>query len=223
MFKARQLRTDPETEIAQHAVRGLINDAHLISEHDWAVSIVRRKGTQHAFLVIEGKKDNQYCIFRSDFFLDLSNKPFAQDTNQITSAINYLWGSSQSIGGRGFIRIKEINVEELEAISKSSEFQSWGLKTAQAEILLKKLLEEANKPHTYHVAGNHSTWSSSTSRSNNQNCVGWCQDVLKDVLGLEIGDFWGTIVQDPRRALRLIIEKEKQPEPSLHQTPGLRY
>lgn len=215
MFTRREKKyPDAETDGVKDKVRSLINDAHLLSEQDWAVSLVWKRKTEHAFLIIEGKKDNEYTIFRSDMFLDMRGQPFPEaEEKTAKSAINVLWeASQQSSGGGGFIRLKELNIDELSRLADACEYQSWGLSLDDAEKLLKRLISEGNKIYSYHIIGDNLSGSMSTSHSKNHNCVSWCQEILKTELNFLVGNDWAFVKKPSEIVKQAILQNKKQTE-----------
>ncbi len=220
MFRTRNSTKSDEDNSKKLTVYSLINSAHIIAESTWAVSLVRKRGTEHAFLIVEGKKDDEYTIIRSDMFLDMSGKPFEQPTNAASSMINYFWGvSQQSSTGKGFIRLKELNMNELEALAEASEYQSWGINIEEAEKLLRHLSEERGKQYSYHIAGDSSLFSVSTSNSNTHNCVSWCQEILKKSLGFNVGNQWA-IIKKPSEFVKQAILQAKEKATSASSSLG---
>lgn len=212
-FRARpkeQEKKEKPSE-AEQEIRSLINDAHLLSQEGWAVSILRKFNTEHAFLVLEGiKQDGQPAIFRADFFQQLTAKePIWRN---IESTI-------KSSSGKAFIRLDIMTPSELNDLIGQLQFHSWGLCAKDAVKLMKKLGEESGKEYSYHIGGNNSSFSVSTSTSKHQNCLSWCLVILRDTLNLDDLDdlddkkfsgFWATIIQKPSAYIQQIEEKAKK-------------
>lgn len=195
-------RKDGRTQVTQTILRGIISDKHIISESSWMLALVRKKGTEHSFLLIEGQLDGERKLFRSDLFLAADNRPrIVESLASIdsTNVVEHLWGYSASSGhGTAFIRLIELNESEYDALldRDTSEYQSWGIDKEEAEALLHYLIEEANKSCIpYHIAGDHPSWISSASTMYYHNCVSWCQEVIENVFEgrLEVGDRWALI------------------------------
>ncbi len=204
IFKTRNIfKIESNTENVRDTFKSFINNGVVLTEKNWAVSIVSTKkaGTGHAFLIIEGikKTDNQeeepeeYIIFRSDFLLD-------QNVRQRCS------GSV----GEGFIKLKELNVEELYDTIKDCSYQSYALSHDLALKLVKQLVEDSGKPHTYNFLGANQSSSILTSKSVFHNCASWCIEKIKNV-GVETMDlkFWWPI-QKPVKIIEKQIELAKK-------------
>jgi hypothetical protein len=102
-------RKDGGTQVAQTTMRALISDAYLINDAKWVLALVRAKESEHSFLLIEGVCNGVQTIFRSDLFLDASNRPSvvkALSSIDFTHAVDTVWGWSASTGhGAAFIRL----------------------------------------------------------------------------------------------------------------------
>jgi hypothetical protein len=210
MFRSSQnaQKLNPETEAAKASIESLISEGMTISESRWGISIVRKRGTEHAFLVVEGKKNSTYVMFRTDLFLVQNLSRINFFGNSSDSVVNYFWDISEQLRGQAFIRLKELSIGELESLADASEYQSWGITLEQVDHLLKRLLIEAGKLYPYNITGNSSVGSSSTSQSNTHNCVSWCAQILKEVLAIDISNSWA-LIQRPSAVVRNAIEQAK--------------
>lgn len=203
IFKTRdKFKIESNTENVRDTFKSFINNGIVLTEKNWAVSIVSTKkaGTGHAFLIIEGIKKTEnpedlegYIIFRSDFLLN-------QNVRQRCS------GSV----GEGFVKLKELNVEELYDTIKDCSYQSYALSHNLALKLVKQLVEDSGKPHTYNYLGANQSSSIVTSASIFHNCASWCIEKIKNV-GVETMDlkFWWPI-QKPVKIIEKQIELVKK-------------
>lgn len=180
MFKPR-FEPDNKTEAAKATIRSII-DQRILADNQWAVSLVRKDGTEHAFLILEGVYMTQHVAFRSDLFLDSKEGSSTEITPTIVGNVfDRLIGVSEVSRGEAFIRVNKITHENLTKLSERSDYQSWPLTHEEADKLLKALEKWGNETLTYHIAGDSPIFSSSTSTSKHHNCVSWCEAVLKEV------------------------------------------
>lgn len=185
MFKPRSTTSESgfepkgATEAAKAVIRSLI-DGRMLDESNWSVSLIRRKGTEHAFLIVEGIYQDKMVILRSDLFVNQSSSS-SQKGPSSGSIFDRVFNPSKSSNSLAFISIKEINYEELLTLEKDCDYKSWPLDLAQAKRLLGLLESWGNGTVTYHIAGDHSVYSVSTSTTKHQNCVSWCEKILSDV------------------------------------------
>ena len=208
-FSTRNKQNNDTTKSTETVMKSIISDHHMLSNTSWAVSLVRKRGTEHAYLIIEGKRSNDYIAFRTDLFLDSSQRDAVVQKmpKSMGNVIDQLWGFSESSSGTAFIKLKEINLTELEKSAQESEYQGWGISTEEVEKLLKRVIKEANKSSiTYNKTGNHPSWSSSYSHSNYHNCVSWCEMILNEELNIDLGTRW-ELIHRPSEIVRKAIEQ----------------
>ncbi len=204
MFKTRnKYKIDSNTDNVRDTFKSFINSGVILTEKNWGVSIVSTKkaGTGHAFLIIEGIEKTKNpeedlegrIIFRSDFFI---NKEVRQRC-------------SGSVG-EGFVKLKELNFEEMYDTIKDCSYQSYTLSSEMAAKLVKQLIEDSGKPHTYNYLGANQSSSIITSASVFHNCASWCIEKLQQV-GVETMDikFWWP-VQKPTKIIEKQIELAKK-------------
>jgi hypothetical protein len=215
MFKQRTHEPAPETKMAQHAMRSLINDS-MIDETLWAVSIVWNKkegNEQHAFIIIEGMHEGQFTVFRSDLFLKNTSQNKASAPSSMPRALNSLLDMFAQLSnlahGQAFIRLKEISIEELEELARTCEYQSKQVEHEKIKVLFHRLIEEGSKVHVYHVSGDNPVFSSNTSTLKHQNCVSWCQNILKETIGYQVGSSWA-VIKRPGEIVKSAIRQAKE-------------
>jgi NTE family protein len=208
-------RKDGRTQITQSVLRGLIDNNQIISETNWVMALVRRKGTEHAFLLIEGQRGQERKLFRSDLFLD-GNGWSSTDSIDSVNIIDSLWSYSACSGhGTAFIRLSELSPNEYDALVDldRSEYQSWSMTVEEAGKLFAHLIEESEKERIpYHIAGDHPSWMSSASTLYYHNCVSWCQEVIREVFEgrFEVGSRWANLVKRPSDIIRQAQEMAPQ-------------
>nr|MDQ2995223.1 hypothetical protein [Pseudomonadota bacterium] len=62
-------KSEEDTIDALETIQSFLSGQRLISQEEWALSLVKSKGKQHAFLVTEGRVQNKFIILRTDLFL----------------------------------------------------------------------------------------------------------------------------------------------------------
>lgn len=208
---AARHRKDGGTQVTQVILKALIDNSQIINETRWVLALIRKKHTEHAFLLVEGKREQERKIFRSDLFLASSNQTSGACFDS-ASILDKLWSYSEISGhGTAFIRLAELNCEEYDALVcvDNSEYQSWSITVDEAEKLFEHLIVEAEKPRIpYHIAGDHPSWASSASTLYYHNCASWCQDVIRKVFDgrIEVGSCWSDLIKRPSDVIRQVQE-----------------
>ncbi len=195
-------------------IYSLIDDHRKIAAGHWALSLVKSKDKEHAFILLEGKINDEFVIFKTDLFLrkDTDKALFGQPL-QRGNVLDKLLEGSASSRGRAFVKVSQLLIKDYDDIILNREFQGWSIDTDQAEKLLKRLQTEGLKEYNYHSGGDSSILSASDSRSSRTNCIKWCEQILKEVLGKHlVGDAWRTVVMPSSRVqlIKQFAEKNRQ-------------
>ena len=221
MFKPRQsitpgIEPNSKTEAAKEVIRSLL-DGRMLDGDTWTVSLVRRIGTEHAFLVIEGVLQDKKIMLRSDLFLN-QNSSEIKKVPLVGTVFDRLLGFSKSVNSIAYISVKETTVEELTDLETFYHFQSWPLNLKRAQRLLEVLESWGNKTLTYHIAGNQSGYSVSTSTTKHHNCMSWCEKVLNDVDAeyFKLGTSWRAINIPSKRIESIRVNNEVSSTAGLH-------
>lgn len=209
MFTPRQPRTEKKTIQTQAAMRSFISERHLLDSQNWVVSVVRRIGTEHAFLMLEGMNEEKTQVsLRSDLFLD-KNTSFGKLLKKAdNNVLSLLLQGSTSPSQQAFIRVCEMSEHDCRQLAGNNEHQSWDLTSQQAETLLTHFIEEGNRTMGYNPVGNSSLYSSSYSGSDYHNCVSWCREALR-VIGIEVGHAYYPI-QLPSQLLKASSQRSSR-------------
>lgn len=214
MFKPRQstapgFEPKAKTEAAKAVIRSLL-DGRMLDSDTWTVSLVRRIGTEHAFLVIEGVLQDKKIMLRSDLFLN-QNVSEIKKIPLVGTVFDRVLNFSKSVNSLAFISVKETTIEELTDLETYYHFQSWPLDLKLAQRLLEVLESWGNKTVTYHIAGNQSGYSVSTSTTKHHNCMSWCEQVLNDVNKdyFKLGTTWRAINIPSQRLIAIRDNNEE--------------
>ena len=143
------------------------------------VSLVRKKGTEHAFLIVERLKDDEIEMVQVDLFVN-GDKPVFKS-------------SGFYISGESLIVPQLITLEELEKYNKRGFFvQSFSTDNEKCEGLLKKVLEDSQREDIkYSSLGDGSFYKISSSHSKEQHsCTTYLTELLKTALDVHVGSSW---------------------------------
>lgn len=200
--------TVPPTKERVILANSMLSERFLIEEKKWLISLVKSSG-EHAFLLLEGIKDGELLQLRTDFFLDMDGRADVVSKLPIgfSSALNLLWGSSEHLVGRGFVRSKALAPKEYERLLEGCEHQSWSISAEQAENFLVRMVQEIKKPYIYAISGDHPASSvSAGSGSQAHNCISWCQTLLLEELNIRVGSRW-SLIKRPSSIVRQTIRE----------------
>jgi hypothetical protein len=208
------------------AINSLLDEKRLVDSGQWALSLVKSKSKEHAFLLLEGKIKNEFIIFRTDLFLrkDTDKTLFGQKIKK-GSVIDGLFECSASSNGRAFVKVIQLSIKDYDEIILNSAYQGWVIDTNQAEKLLKRLQAEGLKEYNYHSGGNSSGFSVSDSRSTRTSCITWCEAILKEELNIRLGKEWLPVMIPSSRVqlAQKFSEKARQPQLTSARQPTVAF
>jgi hypothetical protein len=218
---ASDSKEDKTVSTLKH-IRCLVDERRIINQYKWAVHLVKSKGKEHVFLIIEGKVKGQdgqdaFVLFRTDYLLkDDLQKSFAKIPFAKGKYIKKILEAPNVLRGQGFLKLEEMTLAAVVSMQRdleNSEYQGWDLSLEQAETLLEAILSESQKNYSYNIGGDNSSFSVSTSNLNTHNCVSWCEAVLKKI-NINIAKeakFWHPVkIPSSRLALAKQLAKNKQ-------------
>ena len=158
----------------------------MITPRNAMVSMVRKKDSKHAFLVIESIQDNYYIIRRADFVIDKREK--------------------HSIGiistGQALIEIAVKSLVDMQELAGQCVYKSWAITEDQVYGLLANLEADRIKPIDYLNLGKDSFF---YKKSNNEthSCLTWCEEHLSKI-GIDVSEqtsWFDAIAADPMSRL----------------------
>lgn len=155
-----------------------VNAREEISQERWIVAMVRRRGAEHAFLLIEGiDNDGIWRLFRADLFID-GDKPL-------------FTASRMALSGTALIRLVEADLNHLVELENKGGWyeQSWPVTQHQALDIMQKIEKSSTEDIKYALPGDGSIYRGSRGSGKVHNCATWCSEQLRSI-GLEVHGSW---------------------------------
>ena len=149
--------------------RSLINHSIAISEKKACISLLRKKENEHGFLLIEYIDSHEYCIKRSDLFIDGSQPRYLSK-------------------GMALVELKDYTAKKVSQLMKDGIcFKAWSTDQATAKQLIKNIRDDLDKEIHYSLLGDSIVLSSSFWNSRKSqidpyhNCLSWATEKLNEV------------------------------------------
>lgn len=154
-----------------------IDKTKYVTETNPLISLVRKQGTEHAFLVIEMLKNRERQIIQVDLFVD-GDKPI------FTASGYYLNGTSKIVP-------KLIDLEKLEKYNERGfYFQSFSCEKSECDALIDDVAKDSQREDIrYSSSGDGVIYKLSSSTSKEQhNCMTYIAGLLKKHLDIEMSN-----------------------------------
>lgn len=219
-------------------VYNVVGGKHLISNEAWTVSLVRKKaghGAEHAFLIIEGLYQGNYKIVRADLFVKegaplgssalfgesgLKGSNYAGNASAKTlpgsSGQAVLFASNAS--GQAMIKMKELMLDELEALAGQCEYKTYGITAEQAETLISQIEKDVGAKLGYNLFGDGSVYSASFLSQRFHSCVSWAIEKLRQI-NIKVEGTWHDFILV--KTSKILPAAKQENVPQEEQTTGV--
>jgi len=162
----------------------IIDQSERVTGNMWVVSLVvspKSKLPEHAFLVLEGIKDDHFVLRRYDFYLD---DPSDAGARRVKAKIVPLDKSECPYGSSDEERQKYFwsALMREDERDKPCHSLSWRIELKKADVLHTSILKQVHNPPEYQVSGDASLFAASSDQRAH-NCYTWCR---KELLSLDV-------------------------------------